>query len=878
MAVAETQHHQPLLPPHNLEAEQSVLGAILLADTTLYGLVINEGLRPEHFYREQHASVYRAMLELYEESREIDVLTVTEQLRQQGKLDGVGGAAMVDALAGAAPAAGNVREYARIVHNNALLRRLLTTTQQIQANVYNHEAPPRELVEWAERDILEVAHDDRQKDFRSVAEVLHDEVDKLHRLSIQQTALTGTPSGFKDLDEITGGFQPGNLVVLAARPSMGKCLGGMASVYDPATGARRPMRDVVAAIERGEEAWVAAVGPDLKLRATRARAAIRSGRKPLYRLTTRLGRRIEATANHPLLTITGWRELRELEPGSRVAVPRWLPRSGSAQRMADHDIVLLAALIADGNLTQTTPRFCFGADSPVVSEVEQAAAAYGLSLKTDRHGHGTARITAGRGSGVNPVRELCKRHGLWGKRSEEKSVPPEIFGLDDAQIARFLNILYGCDGHVHAGARFSQIGYTTISERLAHDVQHLLLRLGIVATIRTLRRPVYDGTDTVAREVRITSQDALATFCRRVGACGKRVQADLVLARISGVGRKTNVDTLPIDVWPRVLAAKGPRSWREVSVTTGRPENHDWHVGTRGLSRDLLGELAIATESPELAQLATSDLWWDEVASIEPIGEQETFDIEVPDGHNFVADDIVVHNSALVTNIAENAALDAGKPVALFSLEMSEAELAQRFVASQARIKGEELRKGRVAENRWAKILEACQRLSDAPLYLDDSSDIGILELRAKARRLHQQHPGGLGLIIVDYLQLMRPDGRIESRVEQVGQMSRGLKILARELEVPVIALSQLSRAVESRTDKKPILSDLRESGQIEQDADLVMFIYREEYYDKESERAGEADIIVAKHRNGALGDVVLTFQKEYPKFMNFAGDRFAGG
>ncbi len=454
MAAIE-QTHQALLPPHNLEAEQSVLGAILLADTTLYGLVINEGLKPEQFYREQHATIYRAMLRLYEESREIDVLTVTEELKQSGELEQVGGPAMVDALAGAAPAAGNVREYARIVQSNALLRRLLATTQQIQANVWNHEAPARELVEWAERDILEVGHDDRQKDFRAVGEVLHDEMDKLHRLSLEHTALTGTPSGFKDLDEITGGFQPGNLIILAARPSMGK--------------------------------------------------------------------------------------------------------------------------------------------------------------------------------------------------------------------------------------------------------------------------------------------------------------------------------------------------------------------------------------------------------------------------------------SALVTNIAENAALEHGKPVALFSLEMSEAELAQRFVASQARIRGEELRKGRVAENRWPKILEACQRLSDAPLYVDDSSDIGILELRAKARRLHQQSENGLGLIILDYLQLMRADSRIENRVEAVGQMSRGLKILARELEVPVIALSQLSRAVESRTDKRPILSDLRESGNIEQDADLVMFIYRDEYYDRESEREGEADIIIAKHRNGALGDVTLTFQKEYPKFMNFAGDRFGG-
>src|SRR3712207_2875101 len=167
--------------------------------------------------------------------------------------------------------------------------------------------------------------------------------------------------------------------------------------------------------------------------------------------------------------------------------------------------------------------------------------------------------------------------------------------------------------------------------------------------------------------------------------------------------------------------------------------------------------------------------------------------------------------SALVCNIAENAAIDHNAPVALFSLEMSETELAQRFVASQARIKGDELRKGRVADHKWPKILEASQRLAAAPLYIDDSSDVGLLEIRAKARRLHQQQ--GLGLIIIDYLQLMRADGRVENRVEQIGQMSRGLKILARELQTPVIALSQLNRGVEQRTDKRPVLSDLRESG-----------------------------------------------------------------
>jgi replicative DNA helicase len=607
------------IPPHNLEAEKSVLGAVLLDERHLHALLVEEHLRPEHFYREQHGAVFKAMLELYENDQKIDHLTVAETLRQHGKLEEVGGPEAIDELAGWVPAAGHAREYGRIVRDNAQVRALLHTSYDIQASVLAREAPARDLIERAERSILEVAHDDRQKRIRTIADILHEETDKLHRLSVAKTPLTGTPSGFKDLDEKTGGFQPGNLIVIAARPSMGK--------------------------------------------------------------------------------------------------------------------------------------------------------------------------------------------------------------------------------------------------------------------------------------------------------------------------------------------------------------------------------------------------------------------------------------SALVCNIAENAVL-AGRSVALFSLEMSESELAQRFVASQARIKGEDLRRGRVPEVRWPKILEACQRLAHAPLFVDDSSDTGVLEVRAKARRLHHQLEGGLGLIIIDYLQLMRHEGRVESRVEQVGQISRGLKGLARELGVPVIALSQLSRAVEQRGgDKKPILSDLREcvtgdtpvlladgrrvpiralvgrapevlavderqrvvratsdlvwsvgrrsvlqlllgsgrslrataehrvltgrgwrplgdlragdrvglawrlpdpddvepwaeervvalpgqligdgshsdsdvlwdrvvatdnagetevfdltvpgpacwladgiithnSGQIEQDSDLVMFIYREEYYDKESERPGEADIIIAKHRNGPVGDVILTFQKEYPKFMNYAGDRFAG-
>ncbi|HEX7299421.1 MAG TPA: replicative DNA helicase [Solirubrobacteraceae bacterium] len=442
-------------PPHSIEAEQSVLGAMLLSDRTHYAFVIEEGLKAQDFYRERHREVYESMLALFTAGESIDVLTVTEHLRSRGRLEAAGGQAEIDALTAAVPAVGNLRQYAQIVRDRALLRRLLAASYEIQASVHGHEAPPREIVERAERAVLEVAHDDRQKDFRKVGEVLGAEIRKWQELSAEGRSLTGTPSGFTDLDAITGGFQPGNLIIIAARPSMGK--------------------------------------------------------------------------------------------------------------------------------------------------------------------------------------------------------------------------------------------------------------------------------------------------------------------------------------------------------------------------------------------------------------------------------------SSLVTNIAENVALDRERPrpVALFSLEMSEAELAQRFVASQASIKGDDLRKGRLRdETKWKRVLRTAAEYDAAPLYVDDSSDVGLLDIRAKARRLHQQAQadyGGLGLIIVDYLQLMRADTRIESRVQQVGEMSRGLKILARELNVPVIALSQLSRAVEQRstTDKRPQLSDLRESGSIEQDADLVMFIYRDEYYFPETtEKPGEADLIIAKHRNGGLGDVPLTFQNEYPRFL----------
>ena len=212
----------PMAPPQNLEAEQSVLGAVLLSDTALPALIIDERLSADDFYRESHGRIYQAMLDLHAQGEPVDALTLVEHLKQAGELESVGGAATIELLAGSVPAVGNVRQYARIVRDNAMLRRLLHAAYEIQAQVHGHEALPRDLVDMAERTILEVAHEDSRKDFRSIEQLLDSELDKLQKLSLEGTPITGTPSGFEDLDNITGGFQPGNLIILAARPSMGK--------------------------------------------------------------------------------------------------------------------------------------------------------------------------------------------------------------------------------------------------------------------------------------------------------------------------------------------------------------------------------------------------------------------------------------------------------------------------------------------------------------------------------------------------------------------------------------------------------------------------------------------------------------------------------
>ena len=223
--------------------------------------------------------------------------------------------------------------------------------------------------------------------------------------------------------------------------------------------------------------------------------------------------------------------------------------------------------------------------------------------------------------------------------------------------------------------------------------------------------------------------------------------------------------------------------------------------------------------------------------------------------------------TAFALNMAQNAAIKSGVKVALFSLEMSKEQLVQRILCSEAMVDQQRVRTGELLDSDWPKLTQAVGPLSEAPIFIDDTVGISLAELRSKARRLKMEQ--GLGLIMIDYLQLMTIGRRAESRQQEVAQISRGLKGVARELGVPVIALSQLNRGVEQRQDKRPVMSDLLESGSIEADADLISFIYRDEYYNPESDKKGIAEIIIAKHRNGPVRTIDLGYLKEFTKFVN---------
>lgn len=592
------------IPPHNLDAEQSVLGAMLESKEAIANVV--EVIRPEDFYKPSHKLIYDVILELYGRGEAADAITVADELARRGELDTIGGKPYIHGLLEAYPTASSARHYARIVEEHALLRRLVDAGVKVQEIGFSMPEDPAEAVDQAESIVYQVA-DRRMRDtVQPLRELLIDNIAAIEALYERGESVTGIASGFPDLDEMTSGFQPSNLVIVAARPAMGKCLSGDTLVLDGESRATVALDRFV----REKRRLVMALDPKGRARPAEVADWVDNGERECWLLRTRSGRQVVATSNHPFLTVEGWVPLSDLTPSAAIA----------------------------------TMRGGGGADSDSRSDL----------------------------------------------------LPREVW----RQVAKSL-------------AR-----------------RHMSLR-------------------------------------------------DL-------------------------LRAAGNGGW--AAAERDRP-----------LARRRFLEFAAVLQDPDLEWLASPDVEWDEVAEITPVGPRPVYDLEVPAGHNFIAAGIYVHNSSLMNDFALHAATKQNLPVAIFSLEMSKSEVAKRFLASEARIDSQRLNKGALQEQDWTRLSAAAGRLAEAPIFIDDSANITLMEMRAKCRRMKAKY--GLGMVFIDYLQLMQGPGRSENRQQEVSEISRSLKILARELEVPVICASQLNRMVESRADKRPLLGDLRESGCLTGDA-----------------------------------------------------------
>ncbi|MBE9065208.1 replicative DNA helicase [Leptolyngbya cf. ectocarpi LEGE 11479] len=775
------------LPPQNIEAEEAILGGILL-DPEAIGRV-TEIIVPEAFYIGGHREIYRAAVELQAKGKPTDLMTVASLLKDKNLLEKAGGQSRLAQLFDRTISAANIDQYAKLVMEKYTRRQLIQIGGEIAQLGYETESPLETVLDQSEQKVFGLTQERPQQGLTATSDILTETFDDIEQRSMGMV-LPGLSCGFYDLDAMTQGFQRSDLIIAAGRPAMGKCLSADAKIL-LADGSLKTIEEIY----QQRQGQLLTLNNQWRFEVTQPSAFVDDGIKPVFQVTTRLGRKIKTTYSHPYLTMDGWLPLSSLSVGEKIAIPRKLQVFGS-QALPAHQVKLLGYLIGDGSLTGNAATFTH--ENPLL-QTDFTAAASQFSYKTLRR------------TGKNPVAAWLDGIGLWGLTAHDQHIPDAVFTLPKQQLALFINRLFSTDGWASVlSSGQAQLGYATISETLARQLQHLLLRFGIVATLKQ-RRVKYKNTRRPAWQLDITDAIAIHTFITEIGIFGKEQAVCKVADAISNKRYHSNRDLIPKPVWAELKAAKGDESWKSIAARAGFPNVTNIHVGKRALSRPRLAALATALEHESLQHLATSDIYWDEIVAIEPMGSQQVYDLTIPETHNFVANDICVHNTSFVLNVARNIAGGHKQPIAIFSLEMSKQQLVYRLLSAEARIESGRLRTGRIGQHEWEPLGHAISSLSQIPIFIDDTPNISVTEMRSKCRRLKAENGGALGLILIDYLQLM--EGSSDNRVQELSKITRSLKGLARELNVPIISLSQLSRGVESRTNKRPMMSDLRESG-----------------------------------------------------------------
>ena len=821
--TAHTASSGARVPPHNLQAEESLLGAMLLSRDAIVSAVEVQ-LDADDFYKPAHGHIYDAVTSLYAQGEPADPVTVADELARADLLEAVGGPAVLISLQAGTPAIGNAGRYARIVEEHALLRRLIAVAGDIAEIGYSLPDDIAGAVDQAEALVFDVAEKRVTDSISPLRDLLGPHLDHLEALFEHDEAVTGVPTGFIDLDQQLAGLQPSNLIIVGGRPGTGKALAIDTPIPTP-TG-----WTAMAELEVGDEVLGAGGSP---CRVTFTTPVMHD--RTCYEVSFDDGSSIVADADHQWFAydFPAWKSFRHAQYRSKrqVTYPalrrdqtmkRRLPRVVTTQQMVDEgvhtgrdgrlnwylpltkplqlpeaelpvDPYVLGCWLGDGKTSGS--EMTIGEADAEHLHAEFTAAGYGFARRAKLQRATVPVAGTGMWQGYSgPLRTLTRElHSTGLLRGARKHIPGPYLRASTEQRRALLQGLLDTDGHVE---RSGVVDLCLADLPLLRQTRELVCSLGHKPgpiRQRTIRLP--DGRTTTAWRFNWTPLDPVFRRPRKAG----RYETARSRRTSGRITRRAIVSIRPVPSVP---------------------------------------VRCITVDSPDHLYLAGESM-------------------------------IPTHNTSLALGMAAHAAMAAHVPVLVFSLEMSHQELTHRLLSSEARVDATRMRTGRLMESDWPKITNAIGRLAEADIYIDDNPRLTVMEIRAKARRLKSRH--GLGMIVVDYLQLMSGRSDAENRQVEVSEISRGLKILARELEVPVIALSQLSRNLESRADKRPVLADLRESGSLEQDADVVIFIYRDEVYNRDSPDRGTAEIIVAKHRNGPTGVTNLAFLDHYTRFANMA-------
>ena len=788
-------------PPFAMEAEMAMLGGMIL-DWQVTGEVAQILKGAEDFYKPAHGTIYTVLLELYDQAQSIDMVQLNQRLVDKGVLEEVGGLEYLVDLVDGTPSAHEAPRYALIVRDKAILRRLIESAGQVLHECYHSDEPVAELLDRAETAIFELAEKKGGDQASDIGELLKETYERLEREDGQEVG--GIKTGFRDLDEMTNGVHAGEMIIIAARPSMGKAQPLDASVLTP-TGWRvmgdLDVGDAVASVD-GAPSRVTGVFPQ--------------GERQVYRVTLADGRSAECCAEH-LWSVThrSWDGPRVLETAE---IMRMLERSRYRNRLwvepfsgdfgddggLPMDAYALGCLLGDGNLKGTSVRF--SNDDPAVLAAFAAAIGEGFELNpAGGCDYRVARVpldrsATGTRTRVNELKAALTEMDLWDRGAADKFIPAAYFSGTRASRARLMAGLMDTDGWVEA---WGSLRFATVSRQLARDVVTLMRSLGgtgsytVKQTAYTYRGEKKRGLPAYVCNLQHPDPSDLVTAPSKLG---------------------------------RMMEGGSPRRARQRRLN---------------------------------------------IQSIEPTRVVETQCIAVSHPQRLYVTNgyTVTHNTAFALNIAETMAATNKIPVGVFSLEMSKQQLAQRLLCSRSGVDSQRMRRNMLTHDDFAAVANTVSELSEAPLYIDDTPGLTLMGLRAKARRMKQRYD--IQCLVVDYLQLMTaPSAGKDGRQNEVSAISRGVKALAREIEAPVLCLSQLNRAAEQREGHRPRMSDLRESGSIEQDADVIMMLHREDYYHRgedDYEDNNLAEVIVNKQRNGPTGTVKLYFNGGTTRFEDLA-------